>query len=604
MFSMLRRSPKRNRTVRLVSVLILATATALVVSGAAPDAVADTADGSFPTFSGVITTTAGQPAAGVIVQLGSNQATTGADGSFTVSAAPGQYSMQLNSNGGNGLPEFSISTPPVDLSGGNVTQDMTLPVTTMNITVLDSNGNPVPGAGLTPKTTTTPEFQLYPGAEVIAQLQDQGGTADSSGVISYPTFLGAASFTSYLAGPTGSPTTQVTVPAVTASPTNTTLDLEPAGQAPAITSAAATSARLREPFSFTVTTTGDPAPSVTETGPLPAGVTFTDDGDGTATLAGTPAAGTAGTYPLTITASNGAGSPATQSLTLTVTATASAPAFAGRPLAGATFGVAFSRTIQTTGYPVPKITKTGSLPPGVTFTDNGDGTATLAGTPDKSASGPYYLILTAKNTAGTATWDFTLLINTAPAIKKVPATTGSTGDPLSVTITSTGYGTPALTESGALPAGVAFTDNGDGTATIAGSPAAGSGGSYPVTVTATNGTGTASQALTITIKQPPAITSPDTATITAGTPFTFTVTATGYPAPAITSSGKLPKGITYDKATATFSGTAAAGTAGTYAILITAANISGKTPQALTLTVTTAAAPTSQQPPSACSRCR
>ena len=38
---------------------------------------------------------------------------------------------------------------------------------------------------------------------------------------------------------------------------------------------------------------------------LPTGVTFTDNGDGTATLAGTPAAGTGGSYPLTFTASNG-----------------------------------------------------------------------------------------------------------------------------------------------------------------------------------------------------------------------------------------------------------------------------------------------------------
>ena len=51
------------------------------------------------------------------------------------------------------------------------------------------------------------------------------------------------------------------------------------------------------------TTAGFPAATtLTETGALPAGVTFTDNGDGTATLAGTPAAGTGGTYPLTITA--------------------------------------------------------------------------------------------------------------------------------------------------------------------------------------------------------------------------------------------------------------------------------------------------------------
>ena len=47
------------------------------------------------------------------------------------------------------------------------------------------------------------------------------------------------------------------------------------------------------------------AATVTKSGPLPSGVSFVDNNDGTATLAGTPAVGTGGSYPLTITASNG-----------------------------------------------------------------------------------------------------------------------------------------------------------------------------------------------------------------------------------------------------------------------------------------------------------
>ena len=58
------------------------------------------------------------------------------------------------------------------------------------------------------------------------------------------------------------------------------------------------------PSTFTVTTTGFPDSALSKTGALPTGVTFVDNGDGTATLAGTPAAGTGGTYPLTITATN------------------------------------------------------------------------------------------------------------------------------------------------------------------------------------------------------------------------------------------------------------------------------------------------------------
>jgi hypothetical protein len=53
---------------------------------------------------------------------------------------------------------------------------------------------------------------------------------------------------------------------------------------------------------------------------LPTGVTFHDNGDGTATLAGTPGSGTANSYPITIKAANGTTPNATQSFTLTVMA--------------------------------------------------------------------------------------------------------------------------------------------------------------------------------------------------------------------------------------------------------------------------------------------
>ena len=48
-------------------------------------------------------------------------------------------------------------------------------------------------------------------------------------------------------------------------------------------------------------------------------MTFVDNGDGTATLSGTPPDGTAGDYDLTIKAANGVGSDATQAFVLHVT---------------------------------------------------------------------------------------------------------------------------------------------------------------------------------------------------------------------------------------------------------------------------------------------
>ena len=64
------------------------------------------------------------------------------------------------------------------------------------------------------------------------------------------------------------------------------------------TSAAATTFTTGSAGIFTVTTAGNPTPTITSAGALPSGVTFMDNGDGTATLAGTPAAGTGRTYNL------------------------------------------------------------------------------------------------------------------------------------------------------------------------------------------------------------------------------------------------------------------------------------------------------------------
>lgn len=88
--------------------------------------------------------------------------------------------------------------------------------------------------------------------------------------------------------------------------------------APTITSAATTTFTLGSAGTFTVTSTGVPIATLSETGTLPSGVTFADNADGTATLSGTSTA--SGSYPLTITASNGIAPDATQAFTLVVQA--------------------------------------------------------------------------------------------------------------------------------------------------------------------------------------------------------------------------------------------------------------------------------------------
>ncbi len=360
-------------------------------------------------------------------------------------------------------------------------------------------------------------------------------------------------------------------------------------QAPAITSAATASAAMRSPFAFTVTTAGSPTPGISESGALPAGITFVDNGDGTATFSGTPALGSGGTYPLTLTAANGVGTAATQAFSLVVPTTASVPTITSADNTTATFGVPFSFTVSTTGYPAPKLSKTGAVPASVTFVNNGDGTATISGTPAKAAAGVYPLTIAAKNAAGTATLDFSLTISKAPIIKAIPNTSVIAGVPFSIPVTATGYQPPIVRVGGVLPPGVHFqyTNDDETAGVLTGTPQASSGGAvYPITVFAQNDVGTVTQTFTLTITRPPTFFSQDNATATSKTPFSFQVLVIGNPLPKVTKVGALPKGLTWDATTQTISGTPKAAAApGDYPLTFTAKNSAGTVTQAFTLTL-------------------
>src|SRR5581483_7097587 len=123
--------------------------------------------------------------------------------------------------------------------------------------------------------------------------------------------------------------------------------------------------------------------------------------------------------------------------------------------------------------------------------------------------GAYALQFTAANGVGSnAVQNFTLQVNEAPAITSANGVTFTAGSAGTFTIGTTGTPKPSIVKTGALPAGVTFTDNGNGTATLAGTPPLGSGGSYPLQFTASNGVGSnAVQAFTLTVNQAPSITS-------------------------------------------------------------------------------------------------
>ena len=358
--------------------------------------------------------------------------------------------------------------------------------------------------------------------------------------------------------------------------------------APAITSDSTTTFTENTLGSFTVVSNGQPNAALSESGPLPSGVSFTDNGDGTATLSGTPATGTYGTYPLTITASNGVNPDATQTFALVVDAPSVITSAASTTF---TVGTAGTFTVTTTGNPTAAITEPDALPSGVTFTDNGDGTATLSGTPAAGTGGVYPITINAGNGVGTAdSQTFTLTVKEAPGITSSSSATFTAGSAGTFTVTTSGYPVAALGETGAtLPSGVTFSDNGDGTATLSGTPGAGAGGTYAITITATNGIGNAaSQSFTLTVDEAPAITSGNTAIFVSGHQNVFTVTTTGTPTAGISETGSLPGGVTLTDngdGTATLSGNPAADSADTYTFTITATNVVAPVNQTFTLTI-------------------
>jgi hypothetical protein len=340
---------------------------------------------------------------------------------------------------------------------------------------------------------------------------------------------------------------------------------------------------------FTITTRNTvPKSTLSLTGTLPGGVTFTPQANATATLSGTPVAGSKGVYFLTITAANGTLPNAVQLFTLTVQDTAPvlhAPAIISSASTTFTAGTEGTFTVHTTGVPTATLSLSGTQPSWLSFIDNTDGTATLTGIPDPGSNPSYALTITATNgVSPDAMQSFTLfVVNPPPAITSANNVTFVVGTFDTFTVrTSPPVPSATVNFTGTLPAGITFVDNGDGTATVSGTAAAASEGGYPINITASNGTlPDAMQTFTITVQdapptpQAPAITSAATGSFMVGTAGTFTITATGIPTPSFTLTGAQPSWLSFvdnTDGTATLSGTPDAGSDLSYSFTITARN--------------------------------
>ncbi|MGO9874600.1 MAG: fibronectin type III domain-containing protein [Acidimicrobiia bacterium] len=396
---------------------------------------------------------------------------------------------------------------------------------------------------------------------------------------------------------------------------------------PTITSAATANAQVGSPFTFTVTTTGSPAPVVTETGTLPAGLTFaqaTVDGVASITgITGTPAAGTGGTYPITFTATN-PGGVATQAFSLfvaqpslSITPTTSPPSYAvaGTP-------ITYSYNVTNTG-------NVALVSVGVTDTLAGLSAVTCPGTTlavlEAETCNAHYVVTQADVDGGGIT-DAALVSGTPPSTTVVTAsasvhTPAIQAPAIAVRPTAVpghfyAAGTPetfndVVTNSGDVTLhGIGVTDPHAGlSAVTCPSPTLAPAGTETCTANYTTtaadvhahgvrdtpaATGTPPSGPTVhgssTAVFPlwvaPAITSAELTTVPRKTNVKFDFTASGKPSPMLTLTGALPKGVTFRKGLGIAKLIGTVNAAGTYPLTLTATSAAGTSEQSVSLHVT------------------
>lgn len=224
----------------------------------------------------------------------------------SVTSSTVSFNGTVNPNGLATTAYFEYGTSPLALTSSTATQN--------------------PGAGISPVAisaavtglagSTTYYFRQR--ADNAEQFQPQRGE-----ILPFTTQPGGGPTPTPAFTPTPTPSpTPTTFPTVTPTPTPTpsptvtpTVTPTPVPtQAPVITSAANTVFTIGVSGSFQATATGAPVPSFSSVGSLPSALIFNAAG----LLSGTPALGTAGIYPLTLTATNGVLPNATQSFTLRV----------------------------------------------------------------------------------------------------------------------------------------------------------------------------------------------------------------------------------------------------------------------------------------------
>jgi hypothetical protein len=349
--------------------------------------------------------------------------------------------------------------------------------------------------------------------------------------------------------------------------------------APSFTSTPVTTANEDALYTYNITVAdANNVDTLTITAPTkPAWLTFTDNGDGTATLTGTPTNAEVGSHDVVLHVSDGTLG-VDQSFSINVVNVNDAPAFTSTPVTTGTQGAIYTYNVMASdpdAGAVLTITAP-TLSAWLTLTDNGNGTAVLTGTPGSENVGINNVTLNVSD--GTAGVDQTFTIdvgniNDGPSFTSTALTSVNEDSVYTYEITTTdpdAGDTLTISAAQALPAWLTLADHGNRTATLTGTPTNNEVGDHSVVLQVTDGLEVASQPFAITVvnvNDAPVLTQPEDQNNAKGAVVSLQLSATDVDAGDVLtySASGLPGGLSLDPASGLISGTIT-GDANTYTV--------------------------------------
>jgi hypothetical protein len=290
-------------------------------------------------------------------------------------------------------------------------------------------------------------------------------------------------------------------------------DLTVTNQAPTFTSTAVTAAVEGFAYTYNITTSdSDVGETLAITASTkPAWLTLSDNGDGTATLSGTPATADIGSHPVELVVTDASGATASQPFTVVVDNVNDAPVISGTPATTVAEDTAYSFT--PTASDVDGDTLVFSITNKPAWASFNTATGALTGTPTNADVGiTTGIVITAddqqgepNSTASLAAFDLTVTnVNDAPSFTSTAVTTATQDVAYSYPVTSSDVdaGDSLVVTATTLPTWLTLTDSGtgSGSATLSGTPTAAEVGDHPVVLEVSDGSGgTDTQSFTVTV---------------------------------------------------------------------------------------------------------